>query len=313
MAWVDVRTGKMLWTRTEQADQSASSFLPNKSGSYDVIVSSGPPYTGTGGNMYAVDGFTGQNVLWSRPFSNRSGVAVPDLNGDGQPEIIAAPCYWSDDVHMLDGATGQTIWHRSYGSFDVTAIPQVVPGAHGSDIILSAQLSSGGGIRRYEATTGNVVWDSSSNYFDNVIVGLLNRSDGGETVLSTFRHHGQAIGLDAATGRALWDNLPLAEPYASWGVGILGVPDLTGDGSEDVLALNDGAFRLYDGVTGLEQTWFTPIPADAAAASSVPEPNVVSLLGIGAVGIMGYAWRRRRTHTRVDASLQASVGTPCPR
>jgi hypothetical protein len=53
--------------------------------------------------------------------------------------------------------------------------------------------------------------------------------------------------------------------------------------------------RLYDGVSGVQQTSFSPIQASAAAYGTVtPEPSTFALLGVGAASLLAYAWRRQR-------------------
>ncbi len=260
---LDSRTGEELWSRSDDFETHGSQFVPTSSGSYDLIFMSGPKFTGTGGDMFRVDGATGQMILWSRHFSNRSGIPVPDITGDGRYDFFAEPSYWSSALLMFDGVTGETVWSTPYRSFDVIQIPQLVAREDGGyDVIVSAQLASAGGIRRYRTENGAVVWDSSHTYNNNTIIGLLERVDG-LTILSGWRHHGKAVALDAATGDVLWDDVPLDDSDT----GAIGVPDMTGDGNEDVIAISGGFLRLYDGITGTEQTWFAPIEADGVACS----------------------------------------------
>ena len=268
---VDSRTGEIIWSRMDcdcpgcsgYPGRYASQFLPTPTGSYDVIFSSGPFFTGTGGELFRVDGATGANVVWSRQFSNRSGIPVPDLTGDGQYEFFAAPSYWSSMVFMLSGENGTDVWSTSYGSFDVIATPQVLPGEEGYDVIVSAQSASAGGIRRYRGSDGYIIWDCPHTYNYNTIMGLLKRTDG-LTVLSGWVGRSRAIAIDAATGQVLWDDIPASDGGF---VGI-GIPDMTGDCNDDFLALNNGWFRLYDGVSGEEQTSFSPLEGEAAALDS---------------------------------------------
>ena len=217
--------------------------------------------------MLRVDGETGTTVLWSRGLTRRWGVAVPDVNGDGQYDFFAVPSYYSSTVKMLDGSIGQDIWSVNYGSFDVLGGAVVVDDI-GCGVIASAQGSSRGGIRRYNCSNGDEIWTCLSTYNNNTLMqGVLRRADG-LTLLSGWRHRGKAIALDVATGEVLWDNVPANNADF---VGI-GIPDLTGDGSDDFLAINSGWVRLYDGVTGVEQTWFPPIAVsgNSVAYDSVP-------------------------------------------
>jgi YVTN family beta-propeller protein len=228
-------------------------FLPTASGGYDIVFSS------ESANMLRVNGADCSDIVWSRALHRRWGAPVPDVNGDGQPDFFAEPSYYDETVHMLNGADGTDLWTTSYCAFDVIG-GVVIQDALGCGVIASAQLSCAGGVRRYRCDDGSVVWDGSTMYNNNTLVGLLPRGDG-MTVVSGWRFQNEAIGLDSATGVALWDNIPISDGDY---VGI-GVSDLTGDGNDDFLALSEGFFRLYDGVTGTEQTWFAPIPGTAAA------------------------------------------------
>jgi len=261
---VDSRTGAVYWTRTDEPGgypgTYASQFFPNSTGSYDVIFSSGPHLTTTDGNMFRVDGASWTTVIWTDRFSNRSGIPVPDISGDGQYDFFASPSAWSSTVMMLNGADGTPVWEKAYGSFDVIGHPELVQGNDGYDVITSAQLSSAGGVRRYRTSDGAVVWSCSSIYNNNTILGLLERADG-LTVLSAWRHRSKLVAFDASTGQVLWDSVPMSNSDD----GAIGVPDLTDDGNQDVMSLYDGRLRLYDGVTGVEQTWFAPIQADGVA------------------------------------------------
>jgi outer membrane protein assembly factor BamB len=271
---VDSHTGEEFWSRSDDFETHATQFIPTSSGSYDLIFTSGPKFTGTGGDMFRVDGSTGRTILWSRHFSNRSGIPVPDITGDGQYDFFAEPSNWSSVVLMLDGTTGDTVWRTSYGCFDVIQTPQVVARENGGyDIIVSAQLSCSGGIRRYRAEDRTVVWDSMRTYNNNTIFGLLERADG-MTILSGWRHRSKAIALDAATGKVLWNDVPLDNSDT----GAIGVPDMTSDGNEDIVTISGGYLRLYDGITGTEQRRFAPIEADGVAYSLVPESATRLLL-----------------------------------
>jgi len=247
--WViEAWTGDEIWSRTEADATRGVQFIPDTAGSYDVIFNS------DSSQMMRIDGETGVDVLWSRPLLHRLGIPVPDVTGDGAYDFFAEPSYWNSTVMLLDGETGDTVWSRSYGSFDVIQTPQIVKVADGYDVTVSAQLSSAGGIRCYRLSDGSVVWDSAATYNNNTIRGLLQRSDG-LTVISGWRHQHRAVALDAATGEVLWDSVPTQDhDYPG-----IGVRDLTGDGSEDFLAWNNGELRLYDGLTGQEQSWFDPI------------------------------------------------------
>ena len=270
---VDGGTGQVIWSRVEPADTPGFQFLPTSAGSYDVVFASASQ------SMLCVDGATGQTVVWARPLQHRIGVPVPDVSGDGQPDFLAAPSYWSSTVRLLSGATGADVWTHDYGAFDVMG-GAVVQDHLGLGALVSAQLSSAGGVRRYRAENGAIVWTCPAAYNNNTMIGLLPRANG-LTVLSGWRHRRRAIALDAATGAVLRDHVATSDEDF---VGI-GVTDLNADGHDDLLALNNGAFRLHSGLTGSQLDWFPAIPGQAAAfyvlPQTPPEPPTQAVLCVG--------------------------------
>jgi|GEM_PF-5679952 len=257
---VDGGTGQVIWSRVEPADTRGFQFLPTSAGSYDVVFASESQ------SMPRVDGATGQTIVWARPLQHRWGVPVPDVSGDGQPDFLAAPSYWSSTVRLLSGATGTDVWTHDYGAFDVLG-GAVVQDHLGLGALVSAQNSYAGGVRRYRAENGAIVWTCPAAYNNNTMVGLLRRANG-LTVLSGWRHQYRAIALDAATGAVLWDHVPASNADF---IGV-GVRDLNGDGHDDLLAQNNSIFRLHCGLTGSQLDWFPAIPGQAAAFYVLPQP-----------------------------------------
>ena len=250
---VNARTGEYTCEYSATSDTFGVQFLATAGGSYDLMFAS------AAGEMSRLSGEDCATVVWARPLSDRWSVPIPDVNEDGQVDVLAEPSYYDATVRVLDGATGSDIWSQPYGAFDVLG-GQVVEDDLGLGVIVSAQLSSAGGVRRYNAFTGNVVWDCDPSYNNNTALGLLRRSDG-QTVLSGWRHQNQAVAFDARTGDLLWDNVPIDDADF---VGV-GVPDMTGDGSDDLLVLTNGAFHLVDGRTGAEQPWFPAVVGGTGA------------------------------------------------
>ena len=266
---VNGRTGQVQWTRTDPGNAVGSYFIPAQVGSYDVVMRA----VNGSGEMKRVDGSTGQSVLWTEPLFGRSGIPIPDITGDGRYDL-ATRANFSTQLIWLDGMTGGTLFSIDYGSFDVLGI-DALPGTQPAlvDVICAAQGSSAGGVRRYRSTDGSVVWDSSPTYNNQTLLGSLRRADGGAAVLSGWRFHQRIVALDASTGVALWDDVPL-DPNLDQG-SAAGATDVTGDGNEDLFSISGGALRLYDGATGTEVGWFAPVPATHVAVWT-PCPNRVT-------------------------------------
>jgi hypothetical protein len=224
-------------------DRWASGFIPdvNGDGFYDVIVRAAPDHGSSG--LYCVSGKDGTQI-WSNPSVSRGGVSVGDVTGDGVADFAVANCCYDDTFYILSGADGNIVpgWPKSFGSFDLMGVKRI-PGTH--DMIVAAQGSADGGIRRYQATDGALVWPSSSTYNDNTIPGLI-PTPTGYYVLSGWRHQGKVICLDAATGNKVWDDVPAA---GADDPGIV-IPDRDGDGFSDLLIMNNGSVALYSTATG---------------------------------------------------------------
>ncbi|MGO9109885.1 MAG: autotransporter-associated beta strand repeat-containing protein, partial [Thermoguttaceae bacterium] len=92
--------------------------------------------------------------------------------------------------------------------------------------------------------------------------GSLTKVDSGTLILS---------GTDSYTGGTT----------VSEGTLILTNNEAIADGTS--LTVGAGAMSIFAGAAA---------PQTAASASAVPEPGTLMLLGAGAIGLLGYAWRR---------------------
>ena len=269
---VDSRTGTTIWSRDEAGESVGADFIPASVGKYDVLFRS----NGGGGavDMKRVDGATGQSQMWTQQYVHRRGLPIPDITGDQRYDLVTRANY-SSSLIWLDGLTGAHLFTVNYGSFDVLGA-ELMPGMSEApvDVVVAAQLSSAGGVRRYRANDGAVLWDSSPTYNNQTLIGTLRGANGTSVILSGWRHRGRCVAFDGATGVALWDDVPVADGD----IGAIGATDLTGDGNEDVFSISAGMLRLYDGMTGEEQTWFPPLAASApqGAALWMPCPYCLS-------------------------------------
>jgi len=117
-----------------------------------------------------MSGRDGQSVLWERSDLDRAGLPVRDVTGDGKYDYAIGQCCWQDGIYLLNGANGQDVWQANFGAFDLMGII-VVPGT--SDFIISAQGSSGGGVRKYQGTNGQALWSCPPVYNNNTLIGLI--------------------------------------------------------------------------------------------------------------------------------------------
>ncbi len=106
-----------------------------------------------------------------------------------------------------------------------------------------------------------------------------------------------AAGFQGSIVTSLWDS---AQPnYNTFGVPNSTATTDTGGGLISFV----GGSRYSGGPPDVFPTFIDGGPANRYDAgtfafhSATPEPGSLALLGIGAVGLGGYAWRRRRRHT----------------
>lgn len=240
---VDGLSGETVWEHTSTAPYNLirpDHFLPDidADGLYDVVIKD------KSNGIYCLSGANGTSVLWERQDLVRGGDPVPDINGDGQADFVVNDCCWKDTLSMLDGATGATLWSTRYGSFDLHfGLP--VQDDVGLGLIQSAQLASGGGTRRYTATDGEIVWELPGAYSDMASCGLL-QSTKGLNHVALWRHQDRYVCMNVQNGTVLWDTIPCE---GSQREGIIAVPDCTGDGGEDIVALDNGIPKIYDGLS----------------------------------------------------------------
>lgn len=278
---VDSRTGEHIWSRTDTSfeESNAIQMYPTVSGSYDVIFSLAT--FGVEGKLVRVDGNTGSGIVWERDFIHRHGIPVPDVNGDNEYDLFAEPSYYSPEVIMLDGATGADIWRLTLPAYDIVTSPQVLRGAHGIDVIVSAQ---NGPIQRYRGSDGTVLWTSSHHCPYAFVQGLLRMGLGEYSVPAMCARPFAYFLIDADNGDPLWtEDIVVDHGHGVAGAGI-GVPDMTGDLNDDLLLQVYGPsvseFRLYDGISGQEIDGFTSLQGDAIACLSTITPRDCNANGV---------------------------------
>ncbi len=254
------KTGQMLWKfGTDHPDSFALGDITgvdattdfNNDGIPDVIAAASATQTGGVAGRRSVYLFNGPNgqIIWQRFVGGFThGVtAIPDINNDGVPDVIATvgePVY---QFQALSGANGNLIWtfqvaSSTGGAKEVLVFP--VPGQK-PDVIAGAFW---GPVYRLKGTTGLPLWTYSTRGGAPTQMKILRDVNGDgvdEVVISILA--GGAVCVNGATGNQIW--------YKSTGntMGVDVIPDLNGDGSDDVVfaVQNQGAL-IVNGANGNE-------------------------------------------------------------
>ena len=242
------KTGQKLWEFGSDAPDSFSlgditgvdvSTDFNNDGVPDVIAASAATQSGgIGGrrSIYLFNGATG-NRLWQAPALGftHAVTAIPDITGDGIPDVIGTigdPLY---KASAYSGANGNPLWDFQLNSTNgggkellVLPIPGQTP-----DIIVGAFW---GPIYRLDAETGTIVWQYSTGGKDPTRLARLRdiNNDGIDEIVASLLI-GDALCLDGATGNLLW-SYP-----ANSGMDITTCRDLNNDGYDEVVVASQNA------------------------------------------------------------------------
>ena len=196
-------------------------------------------------SVYCIDGSsTGNNptVLWS--FKALDAVFtvtwVPDVSGDGKPDVIAGTGDNDDRIYCLRSDTGTVVWtHSAGGSVMSIETIQDVSGDGVRDVV-AALWNGARTVTCIASNNGGVVWnrplgtgmkvaplaDVSGDGIDEVLVGTWDNA---------------IVCVDGSTGAVRWST-PTGTTNGGDVWTIAAMPDVNGDGLEDVVA---GSFDTY--------------------------------------------------------------------
>ncbi len=239
---INGKNGQMLWKfGTDHPDSFALGDFTgvdattdfNNDGVPDVIAASSATQSGGVGGRRSVYVFNGTNgqIIWQRIVGGftHAVTAIPDINNDGKPDVIATigePVY---QFQALSGANGNLLWAHSVptntgGAKEVLVFP--VPGQK-PDVIAGAFW---GPIYRLKGTTGIPLWTYSTGGGAPTQMKILRdvTGDGVDEIVVSILAGGAAC-INGATGTAVW--------FKSTGntMGVDVIPDINGDGSDEVV------------------------------------------------------------------------------
>jgi outer membrane protein assembly factor BamB len=196
-----------------------------------------------GGELYALDPRTGA-FRWTIPRGSRDllrGLAVGELPGVG-PTLAAVE--GDHRIRALD-ATGRTRWNWSTAD-RIDSRPVFGTLLHPSNPAVFATSSSRltGTLAAISARDGRTLWErtgqGSERFGSNLVL-----AGPRERRLAVAAHDSEAFTFDAATG---WPRGRI--PLAGLTMGHALIPDLTGPGSDLVLAIGNGRARAFDTAAG---------------------------------------------------------------
>ncbi|MCX8057607.1 MAG: FG-GAP-like repeat-containing protein [Ignavibacteria bacterium] len=256
---INGRNGQMLWKfGTDHPDSfnlgditgvDASTDF-NNDGVPDVIAAASATQTGGVAGRRSVYLFNGTNgqIIWQRFVGGftHAVTAIPDINDDGKPDVIATigePVY---QFQALNGANGNLIWAYSVPSNTGGGKEVIVLNIPGQkpDVIAGAFW---GQIYRLKGTTGLPIWTYSfgSSGAPTQMKILKDVTGDGIDEIAVSILSGGAACINGANGTAVW--------FKSTGntMGVDIIPDLNGDGSDDVVfaVQNQGAL-IVNGSNG---------------------------------------------------------------
>ncbi|HCV42371.1 MAG TPA: hypothetical protein DGH68_02720, partial [Bacteroidetes bacterium] len=242
------KTGQMLWTfGTDHPDSFSLGDITgvdvstdfNNDGIPDVIAASAATQSGGVGGRRSIYLFNGANGnrLWQAPALGftHAVTAIPDISGDGIPDVIGTigePLY---KASAYNGANGAVLWDYPLtsamgGGKEVLILP--VPGQT-PDLILGAFW---GPIFRVDGESGTMMWQRPTGGKDPTRLARLRdiNNDGIDEIVASLLV-GDALCLDGATGNILW-SYP-----ANSGMDITTCPDLNNDGYDEVIVASQNA------------------------------------------------------------------------
>lgn len=211
-----------------------------------------------GSSVYLLDGVTGQNVwtyVGSEVYVWVAAMESPDASGDGNPDVLGLT---KDSILMLDATAGEKLWNFSIGT---SSSDQCFPSSRSmhmlSDIdgdgLPDVAIVTGSGdqcekadeilVLALSTRTGSKIWEYS---YEEDYHGLKEGNRGGSPAaaidldkdgakdIAIIDDHNVMHAIDGRTGNAL-ETTELDVFGVIWDLMV--VPDISGDGVEDAIAL----------------------------------------------------------------------------
>ena len=263
---VSSRTGENLW-RVETSDLAHAGWIYmvdvthdfNGNGYLDVVAAIGNSEANTG-SIICINGLNGE-ILWHTQLNNTtySVMVVEDFTGDGMPDVVAGASAAGNKgkVVGLNGTSGASVWvadvaeaARALGQLgDITenGIADIIAGSVNGIYYL------------LDATNGNIKVSGSTNsrIYDFYNAGDLNLN-GHPVFIPTAGFTSNLMAICGKSGGMVW-TLPLGENPTQVAI----IPDITGNGRNDILVGTRPNNKKIFIVNGAEGTVISSIDLDA--------------------------------------------------
>jgi hypothetical protein len=276
---INGRTGHLLWQfGTDHPDSFSLGDFTGVDASMDFTGDGVPDVLGAaaatevggvGGrrSIYLFNGTNGQ-IRWIAPLLGftHAVTAIPDVNGDGVPDVIGTVGEPSYKFQAFSGANGSELWQLLVPSAQgggKEVLPWLVAGQP-PDAILSAFW---GPIYRVNAVNGTIRWQYSTGNRGVMQLARLRdvTGDGVDEVCAVLLLGG-AVCLNGANGTVIW-SLPTGNT-----MGVAAIPDLNRDGYDDVaLAVQNQGVMIVKGQDGAQLALYPTGTQQSREVAIVPD------------------------------------------
>ncbi len=205
----------------------------------DVLAIADGNDQGTGYKRAYLFNGTNGSIIWQyfypgpNPSFGKTIISINDITGDNLPDAVIA--YGNNGtadlaVRALNGTNGQTIWTRPMVSNEPKELLELPLPGGGSDVIAAEYFNR---IHRLNGTNGDIIWTyllgASAGVIQITLINDINSDQIPDVLVASFATNGLNC-LSGATGNLLWNW------QMDFQFGVASIPDLNGDGYDDVIA-----------------------------------------------------------------------------
>lgn len=206
-------------------------------------------------SVYCIDGAstgTSPNVLWA--FTALDAVFtvdwVPDVSGDGLPDVVAGTGDNDGRIYCLRSDTGVPIWIYDPGGSVLSMETVADVSGDGKRDIVASTWNSSKTVVCVASNNGGEVWTRGLGTFGQKVAPLADVSGDGADEVLVGSLNNSILCLDGATGATRWTRATgTLNGGDVWTLAAM--PDVNGDDFEDVVAGSfDGYAYCVDGTDG---------------------------------------------------------------